>query len=70
MKSAVEGGWEFEQFDQAQDIIEWEALLSRQVSLHWKRIKYQYYIYLGKLNTGERWVRLLTHNIWDVAWDQ
>jgi hypothetical protein len=27
-------------------------------------------IYLGKRNTGERWVRLLIQKIWDVSWDQ
>jgi hypothetical protein len=25
---------------------------------------------LGKWNKGVRWVRLLIHNIWDVAWDK
>jgi hypothetical protein len=30
----------------------------------------EYYIYLGKRNTGERWVRLLIQKIWNVDWDQ
>jgi hypothetical protein len=56
--------------DQAQNDIGWEALLNGQVSLHWKEIQHQYYIFLGKRNTGERWVRLLIEKMWDVAWDQ
>jgi hypothetical protein len=44
--------------------------LNGQVSLHWKEIQHQYYIFLGKRTTGERWVWLLIQKIWDVAWDQ
>jgi hypothetical protein len=44
--------------------------LNGQVLLHWKEIQHQYYIYLGKRNTGERWVWLLVQKNWDVSWDQ
>jgi hypothetical protein len=69
MRFEVEGVVEFEELDQAQNNKGWEALLYGQVSLHWKEIQHKYYIYLGKRNTGDRWVWLMIQKIWDVAWD-
>jgi hypothetical protein len=63
MRSAVEGGPELQELDQAQNEIDREALLNGQVSVLWKETQHQYYIYLGKWNTGERWVRMLIQNI-------
>jgi hypothetical protein len=41
-----------------------------QVSALWKEIEHQYFLFLGKRDSGERWVRLLIQKLWDVAWYQ
>jgi hypothetical protein len=56
--------------DQEHNYIGWEALLNGQVSTVWKEIQHQYYLFLVKRNSGERWVRLLIQNLWDVACNQ
>jgi hypothetical protein len=56
--------------DQAQNEIGCEALLNGQVLIHWKEIQHQYYIYLGKRNTVECWVRLRIQKVWSIALDQ
>jgi hypothetical protein len=49
----VNKGLYTQDLDQAQNDIRWEALLNGQVSTLWKCIQHQYYISLGKRNTGE-----------------
>jgi restriction endonuclease len=48
--------------DQAQNDIRWEALLYGQVSTLWKDIQHQYFLFMGKRNSGEGWVRLSIQN--------
>jgi hypothetical protein len=56
--------------EQVNKYIGWEALLIGQVSTVWKEIQHQYYLFLVKSNSGERWVRLLIQKLWDVSWNQ
>jgi hypothetical protein len=66
----MDEGAEIEKLDQAQHDIGWKALLNGQVSTVWKKIQHQCFLFLGKRNSGERWVRLLIKKLRDVAWDQ
>jgi hypothetical protein len=54
----------------AQDRTGWDRLVVGRVSKGWKEIQQEYYVELGKRNTGERWVRLLIHKLWKTAWYQ
>jgi hypothetical protein len=67
----MDEGPEIEKVDEAQHDIGWEAMLIGQVSTVWKEIHHQYFLFLGKRNSDERWaVRLFIQNLWDVEWDQ
>jgi hypothetical protein len=66
----MDEGPEIEKLYQAQHDIMWEALLNGKVLIVWKEIQHQYFLFPGKSNSGERWVRLMIQKRWDVAWDQ
>jgi hypothetical protein len=66
----MDEGPEIQKLDQAHNDIRWEALLNGQVPAVRKEIQHQYYLFVGKRKSGERWVLLLIKTLWDVAWDQ
>jgi hypothetical protein len=55
------------ELETAQDGIGWYRLVFGHVSKGWKEIQQEYYAELKKLDTGERWVRLLIQKLWKMA---
>jgi hypothetical protein len=54
----------------AQDDIGWDRFLFGNIYVRWQEIQAQYFLEIGKENSGLRWTRALIQNIWQVAWDQ
>ena len=53
----------------AQDLIGWRAFLEGCVLQTWTVKQQEYYDWLEKKNTGQRWVETLIKRLWQVSWD-
>jgi hypothetical protein len=52
-----------------QDRIGWYPFVNGHLCNLWKGIQHQYYVFLGRRNTGRKWVRELIKKLWGIAWD-
>jgi hypothetical protein len=52
-----------------QDLIGWNHFLMGLLSPNWAAVQDDYYVWLGKRNTGKRWATLLIAKLLQVAWD-
>jgi hypothetical protein len=52
-----------------QDNIGWYPFVTGQLGYLWKGIQQEYLEFLGRRNTGRKWVRELIKKLWGVAWD-
>ena len=53
----------------SQDFIGWYPFLLGHVSNHWRGIQQAYYEWLGRRNTGKKWIKLLIQQLFNVSWD-
>ena len=53
----------------AQRLLGWDAAFEGRWSLLWASVQDQYYRYIGRRNTGRRWLAALIAFLWDTAWD-
>jgi hypothetical protein len=51
------------------EFIGWDRFFEGFVSIEWREIQHQYYIFLKSRRTGRRWVVELLKKLWDVSWD-
>ena len=52
-----------------QDKIGWYQFVMGQMGYLWKGIQQEYLEFLGRRNTGRKWVRELIKKFWGIAWD-
>ena len=53
----------------AQNAIGWYPFLLGHVSNHWKGVQQAYYLWIGRQNTGKKWVRSLILQLFNISWD-
>ena len=53
----------------AQRLLGWDAAFEGRWSSLWASVQDKYYRFLGKRNTGRRWLAALIEFMWNTAWD-
>ena len=48
----------------------WSNAMWGMWSWRWAEVQHAYYQFLGKRNSGRRWLALLIQQVWNTAWDQ
>jgi hypothetical protein len=53
----------------SQEYIGWDRFFEGFVSIEWREIQHQYYVFLKSRRTRCRWVVELLKKLWDVSWE-
>jgi hypothetical protein len=61
---------DIQELQDAQDDIGSDKSMFENISVLWQEIQAQYFLEIGKQNSGLRWTSVLIQKIWQVTWDQ